>query len=37
MGIDNKTLIQVCRDTNDIDCMNICLGKLAKGQGLMNW
>lgn len=37
MGLDGQTLIQVCAVTNDIDCIEVCLQKLAKGQGTLNW
>ena len=31
MGLNGKTLIQVCGETNDIDSISICLAKIAQG------
>ena len=36
IGEDDKTLIEICGQTNDSDCIDICLKKIASGQGNMN-
>lgn len=37
MGLDNKTLIQVCEQTNDLDSIQVCLEQISHGKGFMNW
>lgn len=37
MGIDGQTLIQLCSQRNDLDGVQVCLQKLADGQGSINW
>jgi len=37
MTLEGETLIQIANQTNDIDCINICLDKISAGKGSMNW
>lgn len=36
MGLDGQTLIQVCNKQNDTDSIQICLQKMATGNGSLN-
>lgn len=37
MTPQGETLVQICNQTNDVDCIDICLQKIAEGKGSMNW